>query len=65
MKNTNHTRPAPRRPTRNEHKANSFKPKTTEKNPPPTAYRMTPKAHPHDFLTLCFYPGMGDHSTAA
>lgn len=65
MKNTNHTRPAPQRHTRNEPKANRFEPKATDHNPPPTAYRMTHKAHPHDFLALCFYPGMGDHSTAA
>jgi len=65
MKNNKTTRTAPPRLTRIEPKAKRFERKTTENQPRATAHRFAPAARHQDFLALCFYPGMGDHSTAA
>ena len=66
MKNTNHTRPAPQRATRHPQKAHRLMPRDEKQAPlAGAATRLMHKAHPHDFLALCFYPGMGDRSTAA
>ena len=65
MKTKTNTRQTPLRRPHIEHKAKSFKPKVRDNNPQPAAYRLMLKATPTDFLAVCFYPGMGDHSTAA
>lgn len=58
MKNTNTIRPALQRrryPARQNRRL----------TPEAPAGQPKPATRPHDFLALCFYPGMGDHSTAA